>query len=79
MMTCATHDIPLVEEPGGAEWPTLYGRIYCPACQRDFVRALDQATVFIPSGIVRRPGRPVRRNERSAWPWRPPPIRNFDY
>jgi hypothetical protein len=38
---CAIHGDELVDEPGGLTMPTLYGRTYCPSCQRKFLEVLD--------------------------------------
>lgn len=38
---CPRHGDELVDEPGGADMPTIYGRTYCPTCQVEFNAALD--------------------------------------
>lgn len=39
---CAKHNTPLVAETGGPDMPTIYGRIYCPDCQRELNEVLDR-------------------------------------
>lgn len=39
---CPTHGLALIEESGGPDQPTLYGRVYCPECQRELMAALDE-------------------------------------
>jgi hypothetical protein len=39
--TCSEHGDVLIWEPGGDDMPTVYGRWYCPSCQRRLMAAFD--------------------------------------
>lgn len=38
---CQAHDVELVREEGGPDMPTISGRLYCPVCQAELMKALD--------------------------------------
>lgn len=40
-LMCYLHGDTLIWEPGGLEATTLYGRWYCPRCQEEFIKFMD--------------------------------------
>jgi hypothetical protein len=38
---CSQHGDELIKERGGPDMPTIYGRLYCPSCQRIMNQLLD--------------------------------------
>ena len=40
--TCGQHGDTMIDEPGGDDMPTIYGRRYCPICQEVLMAALDE-------------------------------------
>jgi hypothetical protein len=39
---CATHDEPILWEPGGHDKATIHGRWHCRSCDAAFMEALDR-------------------------------------
>lgn len=48
---CATHQVPVITEPGGPDMPTIHGRTYCPQCQSDMNAVLDKVDEQIVSHL----------------------------
>jgi len=54
--TCSEHGDALIWEPGGDDMPTVYGRWYCPSCQRQLMAALDASGAReVKQGLVEQP------------------------